>query len=80
MMNMSSVEVTSRVSRLRERCISAMPEICIERARFITLSYKETESLPIVIRRAKVAGYSAHFITLDPTVQEDIIARTEHKL
>jgi len=28
----------------------------------------------------RVAGYSAYFVTLDPAVQEDIIARTEHKL
>jgi len=34
-------------------CISAIPEVCVERARFITQSYRETESLPMVIRRAK---------------------------
>lgn len=26
----------------------------------------------------RVAGYSAYFVTIDPSLQEDIIARTEH--
>ena len=28
----------------------------------------------------RVAGYSALFVSLDPSVQEDIIARTEHTM
>jgi trans-4-hydroxy-L-proline dehydratase len=28
----------------------------------------------------RVAGYSAYFVTIDPQIQEDIIARTEHNL
>ena len=42
-----------RVSRLRKMCISATPEICVQRARFITQSYRETESLSTAIRRAR---------------------------
>ena len=30
------------------------PEICIERARLVTESYKETEGFPTIIRVAKV--------------------------
>lgn len=26
----------------------------------------------------RVAGYSAYFVTIDPSLQEDIIGRTEH--
>ena len=28
----------------------------------------------------RVAGYSAYFVTIDPSLQEDIIGRTEHSL
>ena len=42
----------SRVSKLREKMITA-PEVCIERGYWVTESYKETESEPLEIRRAK---------------------------
>ena len=45
--------ITLRVKKLREKCINTNPEICTERARLITESYKETESLPMPLRRAK---------------------------
>jgi len=45
--------ITLRVKNLREKCINTNPEICTERARLITESYKETESLPMPLRRAK---------------------------
>jgi len=44
---------TPRVEAIRERFISLTPEICVERAQYITESYKETEDQPIHIRRAK---------------------------
>lgn len=28
----------------------------------------------------RVAGFSAYFVTIDPTIQEDIIDRTEHNM
>ncbi len=43
---------TTRISRLRDRLRSTMPEICIERAVLMTESYKETEAYPEIIRRA----------------------------
>lgn len=46
-------EPTQRVKALREQILSASPRIEIDRARILTESYKETESLPIVLRRAK---------------------------
>ena len=42
-----------RCQRLRNRVISARSHICIERARLITQSYRETENEHILIRRAK---------------------------
>lgn len=42
-----------RGQRLRSRVISARPYLCIERARFVTQSYRETEHEHILTRRAK---------------------------
>jgi len=49
----SANNISPRVGRLRSKCISAIPEMCVERARLITESYRETESLPVAIKRAK---------------------------
>ncbi len=43
----------ARGQRMRDRVINAKSYICIERARLITQSYKETEGQPTIIRRAK---------------------------
>lgn len=42
-----------RGQQLRTRVISASPYLCIERARFVTQSYRETEHEHILIRRTK---------------------------
>ncbi len=42
-----------RGQRLRSRVISVNPHICIERARFVTQVYRETEHEHILIRRTK---------------------------
>ncbi len=42
-----------RGQRLRKRVISVNPYICIERARLVTQSYRETEHEHILVRRAK---------------------------
>ena len=44
---------TERVERLREMNLSAVPEICPERARLLTASWEETRGLPHPIRRAR---------------------------
>ena len=43
----------NRIKKLRERIVATTPQICIERARLITEAYKENESLPAVLKRAK---------------------------
>jgi pyruvate formate-lyase/glycerol dehydratase family glycyl radical enzyme len=48
----AGIESNSRVSKLRKEML-CIPELCIERGYLITESYKETESDPPVIRRAK---------------------------
>lgn len=46
------LEAGSRVDKLRKKMLT-MPEICIERGRLMTQSYRETEPEPAVVRRAK---------------------------
>lgn len=63
---------TPRVEAIRERFISLTPEICVERAQYITESYKETEDQPIHIRRAKalekILGQMTIFIQPDEII------------
>lgn len=46
-------DISPRASILKERLMTITPEICYERAALITESYKETEGMPIILRRAK---------------------------
>jgi len=45
--------LSPRLARLREHILSSKPGVCIERARYLTESYKTTASLPGILRRAK---------------------------
>lgn len=45
--------VLERITRLKEESLQAVQEVCIERARFLTESFKATESEPMILRRAK---------------------------
>lgn len=42
-----------RTKKLNDILVAVHPEICVERARIVTQSYKDTEGEPMVIRRAK---------------------------
>jgi len=44
--------MTPRTEKLRARLYRQPPEICLERARIYTDSWRETEGKPLVIRRA----------------------------
>jgi formate C-acetyltransferase len=46
-------DVRWRTKKLNEEVLAVEPEICVERARLVTESYKKTENEPMVIRRAK---------------------------
>jgi pyruvate formate-lyase/glycerol dehydratase family glycyl radical enzyme len=47
---------SERVEKIKARFLATTPEICAERAKLITESYKETEGQPMSIRRAKALG------------------------
>ena len=46
-------EPTERIKRLKKAFVAAVPEVESERAVLVTESYRETEGMPILIRRAK---------------------------
>jgi len=45
--------VTPRVERLYQNAIDAVPSVCIDRAKYFTESYKQTEGESVNIRKAK---------------------------
>ncbi len=47
------IEMSARIPKLVENLFQKMPEIEAERAVLLTESYKQTENLPIILRRAK---------------------------
>ena len=46
-------DVNWRTKKLNEEVLAVNPEICLERARLVTEAYRETESEPMIIRRAR---------------------------
>ena len=51
--NSTKVPKTERITRLVEQMFAQMPEVEASRAVLVTESYKQTEDLPITLRRAK---------------------------
>ncbi len=56
-------ELSKRVKRLAGRMLTP-PSLCVERAWLVTESYKETESVPPVLRRAKALSNVLRKMTL----------------
>lgn len=61
-----------RTAKLNNELLAVKPEICVERARLVTDSYRETEAEPMVVRRAKaiakVLGEMTIFIQRDQLI------------
>jgi formate C-acetyltransferase len=57
-----------RVGRLRERFLRDQREICIERARYLTESYRQSEGRPAVLRQARALEHILRHLTvrIDP--------------
>ena len=49
----AEASVGDRVDRLRERFLRGQREVCVERARYLTESYRQTEGQPAVLRQAR---------------------------
>ncbi len=63
------IQASPRIEKLRNALFAKMPEIEADRAVLITESYKETEGLPIITRRAKAFKKIAENIPI--TIRED---------
>jgi pyruvate formate-lyase/glycerol dehydratase family glycyl radical enzyme len=46
--------LTDRVKKRKQEYLAAIPHLCAERSRLVTESWKETEGMPVVLRRAKL--------------------------
>ena len=51
-MKLKEIEMTPRIRELRDAVLET-PEVCVERAMYMTQSFMETEGESILIRRAK---------------------------
>lgn len=69
---------TDRVAKLRELVIGP-PEICTERGRLMTESYKQTESEPTVMRRAKAMYHIMDKMTIKIEDGELIVGNSTSK-
>lgn len=63
MKSTKTFEMSGRVRKLREAVLST-PEICVERAIYLTRSFMETEGENIVIRRAKALAHILENMTV----------------
>lgn len=55
--NFKEISKSPRIDKLKEALFASMPEIEADRAVLLTESYKQTENLPIIERRAKALRY-----------------------
>ena len=53
-----------RVQRLREQLLNTVPEVCAERARYITETYRQHEADPPVLRRARALANVLDHMTI----------------
>ncbi len=63
------IQVSPRIERLRDALFAKMPEIEADRAVLVTESYRETEGLPIITRRAK--AFKKILENIPITIRED---------
>jgi pyruvate formate-lyase/glycerol dehydratase family glycyl radical enzyme len=72
--------MTARGMKRREACIDAVPEICVERARFITEAYRKYESERVVIKRAKALEYILERMSIYIQPQELLVGNHSSRL
>ncbi|HEY3425047.1 MAG TPA: glycyl radical protein [Negativicutes bacterium] len=75
----TSLNISPRAKLLKDRLLSFAPEISYERAELITESYKETEGLPIILRRAKALEKILQKMTISIQPDELIVGNHTQK-
>lgn len=68
-LNFKEAQKSPRIDRLKAALFAKMPEIEADRAVLVTESYKETENLPIIERRAKAFSHILKNIPI--TIRDD---------
>ncbi|HHV62066.1 MAG TPA: glycyl radical protein [Firmicutes bacterium] len=69
----------ARIHRLRQSILSAVPEVCSERARLVTEAYRENEADPMIIRRAKALAKVLREMTIFILPDELIVGNQASK-
>jgi len=69
-----------RNQRLKDRILDAPYEICIERARYVTQSYQQTEGQHPAIRAARAFEHTARSMTLQIVEDEAIVGNRSSRL
>jgi len=69
-----------RVARLRERFLRGQREVCIERARYLTESYRRTEGQPAVLRQARALEHILNHITVRIEPDELLVGNVTGKV
>jgi formate C-acetyltransferase len=68
-----STRPVARLARLKQRVLTGVREIDIERARYTTESYRQTEGQPIAIRRAKMLLHLVRRLSISIAPEELIV-------
>lgn len=68
-----------RTEFLNTRMRAVIPEICVERARLVTESYRQTEGEPYILRRAKSLRYLLEHMTIFIDDEELIVGNHASK-
>jgi formate C-acetyltransferase len=69
-----------RVERLRERFLRGQREVCIERARYLTESYRRTEGQPPVLRQARALEHILSHMTVRIEPDELLVGNVTGKV
>ena len=54
---------SERIARLRQRAIT-IPAVCLERAKYYTESYRQTENMPTILRRAMAVSHVLDYMSI----------------
>lgn len=69
-----------RTAKLNDELLNVKPEICLERARLVTDSYRLTESEPMILRRAKALQNVLNHMTIFIQKDQLVIGNQASKL
>ena len=69
-----------RSQHLKDRILDAPYEICIERARYVTESYRQTEGQPPALRAARAFAHTAQQMSLHILEDERIVGNRSSRL